>query len=93
MSLWQRICKFGFVLFLFNAFEKLFSGRVLIDILERMINSIYCKRVMHQVCIKGPVAPFGLTLIPACLSNHIPSKVWDEITYPFVNFIGATFEV
>ena len=23
----------------------------------------------------------------------MPSKVWDEITYPFTNFNGATFEV
>ena len=27
------------------------------------------------------------------LSNHIPSKVWDEMTYPFPNFNGATVEV
>ena len=27
------------------------------------------------------------------ISNHMPSKVWDEITYPFLNFNGATVEV
>ena len=27
-----------------------------------------------------------LTLITAWISNHLPSKVWDEITYPFSNF-------
>ena len=27
-----------------------------------------------------------LTLIPACIINHMPSKAWDEITYPFQNF-------
>ena len=35
-------------------------------------------------------APFyylGLTLIPLWLSNHMPGKVWDEITYSFPNFI------
>ena len=26
-------------------------------------------------------------------SNHIHYKVWDEITYPFLNFNGATVEV
>ena len=26
-------------------------------------------------------------------SNQMPSKVWDEITYPFPNFNGATVEV
>ena len=43
-----------------------------------------------------PVAPFylhGLTLIPAWISNYMPGKVWDEITYPFLNFNGATVEV
>ena len=35
----------------------------------------------------------GLTLIPAWISNHMSSKVWDEITYPFPNFNGCTVEV
>ena len=34
-----------------------------------------------------------LTLIPAWISNHMPNKVWDEITYPFLNFNGCTVEV
>ena len=34
-----------------------------------------------------------LTLIPAWISNHLPSKVWDEITYPFLNFNSCTVEV
>ena len=34
-----------------------------------------------------------LTLIPAWIRNHMPGKVWDEITYPFLNFNGATVEV
>ena len=32
-------------------------------------------------------------LILAWISNHIPSKVWDEITYLFPNFNGCTIEV
>ena len=32
----------------------------------------------------------GLTLIPAWISNHMSSKVWDEITYPLPNFNGGT---
>ena len=43
-----------------------------------------------------PWAPFylhGLTLTPAWISHHMSSKVWDEITYPFLNFNGATAEV
>ena len=41
----------------------------------------------------GPFYYHGLTLIPAWITNHLPGKVWDEITYPFLNFNGATVEV
>ena len=43
--------------------------------------------------IRGPFYQHVLTLIPAWRSNHMPSKVWDEITYPFPNFNGVTIEV
>ena len=32
-------------------------------------------------------------LTPTWVNNHIPSKVWDEITYPFPNLNGCTVEV
>ena len=32
-------------------------------------------------------------LISAWLSNHMPSKVWDEIIYPFLNYNGGNVEV
>ena len=35
----------------------------------------------------------GLTLIPAWISNYTHYNMWDEITYPFLNFNGATVEV
>ena len=35
----------------------------------------------------------GLILIPAWISNNMPAKVWGEITYPFLNFNGASVEV
>ena len=41
-------------------------------------------------------APFykhGLTLTLAWISNYIHYEMWDEITYPFLNFNGATVEV
>ena len=41
----------------------------------------------------GPFYWHGLTLIPAWTSNHMPHKVWDEITYPFLNFNSCTVEV
>ena len=31
--------------------------------------------------------------IPAWISNHMLSKVWDEVTYPFPNSNGCTVEV
>ena len=36
---------------------------------------------------------YVITSIPALISNHMPSKVWDEINYQSPNFYGATFEV
>ena len=42
---------------------------------------------------RGPFYYYGLTLIPAWISNHMHNKVWDEITYPFPNFNGGTIEV
>ena len=42
------------------------------------------------------VAPFTnkvYFLIPAWISYHMASKVWAEITYPFLNFNGANVEV
>ena len=35
----------------------------------------------------------GLTLIPAWISNHMPRKMWNEITFPFTNLNGSTVEV
>ena len=45
---------------------------------------------LHLRYIQGPRL---LTLISVWISNHTPNKVWDEITYPFSNFIGCTIEV
>ena len=32
-------------------------------------------------------------LLLTWISNHIHFKLWDEITYPFLNFNGCTVEV
>ena len=37
--------------------------------------------------------PLWTNKLPAWISNHMPSKVWDEITYPFPNFNSCTVEV
>ena len=42
---------------------------------------------------RDPFYQRDLTLIQVWINNHTPSKVWDEITYPFPNFNGATVEV
>ena len=40
---------------------------------------------LRTTAICGPFYQHGLALIPALISYHMPSKVWDEITYPFLN--------
>ena len=49
--------------------------------------------MIHFADACGPFYLHGLTLIPVWISNHTHYKVWDEITYPFINFNGATVEV
>ena len=36
---------------------------------------------------------YGLTSILTWISNRMPSKMWNEITYPFPNFNSMTVEV
>ena len=39
--------------------------------------------------IWDPFYKHQLTLIPAWVGNYLPSKVWNEITYPFQNLNRA----
>ena len=48
---------------------------------------------MSVTAISGSFYERRLTLTPTWISNHIHHKVWDEITYPFLNFNDATIEV
>ena len=48
--------------------------------------------ILHYIT-RGPFYQHGLTLIPAWISKYIHYKVCDEITYPSLNFNGATVEV
>ena len=41
----------------------------------------------------APFTNMVLTLIPAWISNYIHYKVWNEITYTFINFNGTTVEI
>ena len=47
----------------------------------------------RQLNTSGPFYYYGLTLILACIINHMPNKVWGEITYLFPNLSGPTVEV
>ena len=47
---------------------------------------------MNQI-FWGPFDEHDLTLIPVWMSNHMAGKVWQEITYPFLNVNGTTVEV
>ena len=50
-------------------------------------------RNIHTTLFSGPFYLHGLTLIPAWISNYIGYKVSREITYPFLNFKGATVDI
>ena len=47
-------------------------------------------RWLGKTTSSGRFYLYGLTSIPAWISNHTPTKVRDEITYPFLNFNGTT---
>ena len=55
-------------------------------ILQSMIGKSKPKRHLITKHAMSPGAPF-------IISNHMPSRVWDEITYSFLNFNGCTVEV
>ena len=44
-------------------------------------------------CLSDHLLLIWLTFIPAWISNHMPNKVWDEITNPFPNFNSFDVEV
>ena len=45
---------------------------------------IVCYDLVGQLEASGAFCWQGFTLIPAWISNYVPSKVWDEVTYPFL---------
>ena len=66
-------------------------NQALATLMLRLLWSFVSK--MLTIDTWGPFYKHGLTLILAWISNHMPSKMWDEITYPFLNFNGCTVEV
>ena len=59
------------------------------------------QRVFRPLCLRNTrnfirhtkTHIFLWPLLLTWINNHMPCKVWDEITYPFLNFNGATVEV
>ena len=80
-----------------NEWSLLWSRRTLRYWLTQAGHNGVCEiNAQCTITIRNPWAHFylhGLTLIPAWTSNYTHYKMWDWITYPFVNFNGATVEV
>ena len=51
------------------------------------------RKSVKTLVIGGPVYSHGSTLILAWICDHMPSKVWDEITQPSPKFNDCTDEV
>ena len=46
---------------------------------------VWAQKTLTLSIARGPIKKHGLTLIPSWISNHVPSKMWDETTYLFPN--------
>ena len=68
--------------------NKMMESNVLINFLDSWE---CCHQRLINAC--GFFYLHLLTLILTWISNYVPRKVWGEITYPFLNFNGATVEV
>ena len=64
------------------------------DPLGPVLHTLDILTVIRPLSLQWPLLLtwFNFTNL-AWVSNHMPGKVWDEITYPFPNFNGATVEV
>ena len=56
-----------------------------------LIRCVEADKIKHFKCrFRIDVDRNLIIAVPACISNHMPSKVWDKISYPLLNFNGAT---
>ena len=55
--------------------------------------SVFIENPVVSISIWGSFYWHGWTLIPVWISNHLPSKVWDNITHPLPNFNSCTMDV
>ena len=44
----------------------------------------------HDLREDEPIYEVSIGNVPVWISNNMPSKLWNEITYPFPNFNGCT---
>ena len=72
------------IIFLEYLCLKLFIGIAPTYLSDRIVINVY----VNGDDTRGAFYEYSLILIPAWISNHMPSKEWDEITYPFPNLIG-----
>ena len=72
--------------------KKLFTKRVT-SVTKWRHNAIQLKYYVRVSDLGYEHTDLDLTLIQAWINNHMPSTVWDEITYPFLNFNGRVVDV
>ena len=60
-----------------------------------VMSAMWNRILYYSDVIMGTVASqiTKLTIVYSIVLHYIHYKVWDEITYPFLNFNGATVEV
>ena len=60
---------------------------------DKLIKCCYTKTQRKRLCtVDLPRLYYGLTLIPAWISNYLPGKVRYEIIHPFSNLNSCTVE-
>ena len=91
MNIWQYIvkkshCSIRFCIILTVICTELSLG---------MLTELWWLTILWFVSLGSVYTPSGAPLLtwfnlnPSTLSNHVPNKVWYEITYPFTNFNGC----
>ena len=92
----EKKCDQNYISFLAHMRQKLFCICASIISMSNRRSGIDISGTRIATTVTSTSDPFyqhGLTLIPAWIINYIHCKVWDEITYPLLNFNGATVEV
>ena len=73
-------------------FSNISQGPISWIIMTQAISSV-CKETLPGRCLKKYLHCVSFSYEIAGTSNHMHSKVWNEITYPFPNLNSAVVEV